>query len=251
MGNSLGRMIVPQRTSRDEGGFSEWIERLLHADGIDGRVENRSRWYELIGTGSERWRSELRQLTPDVVVVVYGSVECQPNVVPTGASRHFMTWDQRLGGPGGWYRNHVSPPAWRQARSFQRWASKRDVATTWRLPPKRYRTELLELVRMIRQEKALTLLLDIPPFGPRIEHHMPGLAARRDRFQALVRETVESVGDPDVRIVPVSSVVDELGFDAALPDGLHLTAAGHRRMADLLLAEIRPWMQARGVRATA
>ena len=44
-----------------------------------------SRWYELIGTGAQRWRSSLRQLAPDVVVVVYGSAECQPNVVPTTA----------------------------------------------------------------------------------------------------------------------------------------------------------------------
>jgi lysophospholipase L1-like esterase len=242
---------VPERTSRDEGAFGEWVERLLVARGIPATVDNRSRWYELIGTGAERWRRSVRLLTPDVVVIVYGSAECQPNVVPTWLSRHFMTWDQRTGGLGARYRRHVAPPLWRALRTYQRKASALDRGRTWRLPPKRYRTELVELVRMTRGEGALVLLLDIPPFGPRIEHHLPGSAARRDRFQALTREVVTALGDPDVRIVPVSAVVQELGFDEALPDGLHLTAAGHRRTADLLVAEMEPWLRAHGFGAEA
>jgi lysophospholipase L1-like esterase len=244
MGNSLARMVVPERTSRDEGAFGEWVERYLRADGLDVVVENWSRWYERIDEGAQRWRSSLRQLTPDVVVVVYGSAECQPNVVPTWLSRHFMTWDQRVGGVGAWYRRVVAPPIWRTVRTFQRLASARDASFTWRYPPKRYKTELLELVGMIRQEQALVLLVDIPPFGPRIEHHMPGAAARREVFQRLVRDTVAELGDPDVRIVPATPIVEELGGDAALPDGLHLTAEGHRRMGQRLVAEMGPWLRA-------
>ena len=244
MGNSLARMIVPERSSRHEGAFSEWVERLLVAEGIACEFENRSRWYELISEGAQRWRSSLRQLTPDVVVIVYGTPECQSNVVPTWLSRHFMTWDQRVGGLGAWYRRVVAPPLWRTLRTYQRAASARDGSSTWRYPPKRYKTELLELVGMVRQEKALVLLLDIPPFGPRIEHHLPGTAARREVFQRLLHDTVAELGDPDVRIVAASAMVEELGVDAGLPDGMHFSALGHQRLGELLAAEMVPWLRA-------
>jgi lysophospholipase L1-like esterase len=246
MGNSLARMVVPERVSRHEGAFSEWIERLLTADGIACDVENRSRWYELIAEGAQRWRTSLRQLAPDVVVVVYGTPECQSNVVPTWISRHFMTWDQRVGGIGGRYRQLVAPPLWRRLRSFQRWAATHDRSATWRYPPKRYRTELVELIGMLRQEKALTLLLDIPPFGPRIEHHMPGTSERREVFQRLLYDTVAGIGDPNVRIVSASALVEELGTDVGLPDGMHFSAVAHQRLGELLVAEIAPWLQAVG-----
>lgn len=244
LGNSLARFVVPERSSRDDGTFGEWVERLLRDRGIDVRVENCSRWYELIGTGNERWRRELRQLTPEVVVAVYGSAECQTNVLPTWLSRHFMTWDQGLGGVRRWYRQAVMPKLWPAARAWQRRGAMLDDMRTWRLPPKRFRGELLEMIGMMQHEKILLVLVDIPPFGDRIEHHMPGVRARRLVFQKLI-ETVVAESSPLVRIARVSEVVEELGAERALPDGLHLSPAGHRRFADVLLADVEPFLRER------
>jgi lysophospholipase L1-like esterase len=103
---------------------------------------------------------------------------------------------------------------------------------------------------MIREERALVLVLDIPPFGPRLEHHVPGLGRRRLVFQEVMADIVGEAADADVRLVAVSEVVEELGAEIAVPDGLHFSPVGHRRIADLLTEEIAGFVGRHGATAS-
>lgn len=233
LGNSVCRMVVPDRSNAGDATFAELLARR-HGH----RVDNRSRWYELLDTGAHRYRFELRASMPDVLVVNYGAAECQPAVVPTWLNRHFTTWDQGLGPLASRYRRAVVPHVWPAVRNVQRRLSAVAGTRTWRTPPQRFAASLHQLVETARHDRAVVLVLDVLPFGPRMEHFLPGLAARRDIFQGVLADVVASFDDPDVRLVPASSAADVLGRDVAVPDGLHLSPAGHRHVAGLLAAEI-------------
>jgi hypothetical protein len=234
LGNSVPRMVVPARRSRQDGTFAEWLERLAPGS----RVDNQSRWYELVHEGSWRFRHELRPSMPDVVVVSYGVVECQPAVVPTWLSRHLMTWDQGLGPAARVYRRRLVPQVWPAIRAWQRWAGGVAGTRTWRTPPRHFAASLRQLIETARHDRAVVLVLDLPPFGARMEHHLPGVATRRAVYQQVLAEVVASFADPEVRLVRVSTVADELGVEATVPDGLHLSPPAHRRVAELLVGEI-------------
>jgi lysophospholipase L1-like esterase len=45
-----------------------------------------------------------------------------------------------------------------------------------------------------------------------------------------------------VRLVDTRSLVEGLGVDKVLPDGIHYNVEGHRLVADMLVAEIMAWL---------
>jgi lysophospholipase L1-like esterase len=237
LGNSVPLLVVPTRTTRDEGTYVEVLERLLAEADLPATVTNRSRLFELIHEGARRFGCDIAPLQPDVLILSYGILELQANVLPTTVNRHLS---RRTPGGRGlrrlWHRRAV-PRLWPVARSWQRWASARVGMRTWRLRPSLFVAELEDLVRLGRSSKTLVLVLDVHEPGPRLEHFMPGIGARWARFQAAVREYVTSLDDPGVRLVEVSAVVQDLG-EVELGDGLHLTAAGHARVAELISKEI-------------
>ncbi|MGI8537314.1 MAG: hypothetical protein ACR2K2_12680 [Mycobacteriales bacterium] len=185
----------------------------------------------------------MRNHFPDVVVVNFGMAECQPRVVPTWLVRHFTTWDRSSAEMARWYRRELAPPLWTAVRRWQQVGSGRIGSRTARLAPARFAAEIRRIVEMVRAEaRPLVLVLDIDPPGPRIVHWLPGIDARVDHYNTVLAGVVRDLGDEEVRFVRSSAIVRELGFDVALPDGLHRSAVGHRRTAELLAAEVRDWL---------
>jgi len=237
LGNSVPLLVVPSRSTREEGTYVERLEVALAEAGLPATVTNRSRLFELIHEGSRRYRTDIAPLHPDVLVLNYGVLELQPNVLPTSINRH-LSQDV----PGGrglrrqWHRRAI-PRLWPLARSWQRWASDKVGLRTWRLRPEHFVAELDSMIRITRASQALVLVLDVHEPGPRLEHFMPGVGRRWARFQSVLREHVAGHGDPGVRLVEVSAVVRELG-EMGSGDGLHLSAAAHARLAEVIAKEI-------------
>ena len=101
------------------------------------------------------------------------------------------------------------------------------------------------MIFLARYDHRLVLVLDINPPGERIEYSLPGATPRHDKYQELTLKVVADarVNDPDgVKLIESSRLADELGIDAALPDGYHFSAKAHRRMAEMLAGEIEPWI---------
>lgn len=242
VGNSVPILVVPPRPNREEGTYGEQLERLLVTSGVPARVENHARLFELIHEGGPRFRHELVGLFPDVLVIHYGILELQPNVVPTGIVRHLTRTEHGGRGLRGLWMRRGVPVVWSGVRSYQRWASARAGMRTWRLPPKRFAAELEHVVRVARSAHVLVLVVDVHRPNDRLEHFLPGIGRRWERFQDELRRTVDGFSrDPHVRLVEASAVADKLGLDRATADGLHLTAEAHGLLAERLAEEIVEW----------
>jgi lysophospholipase L1-like esterase len=245
LGNSLPILMVPPRRDRStEATYPEHLERRLRAGGLDVTVRNDSRLFGLLTDGYRHYQLDVVPWAPDVLVVHFGIIELQPNVVPTFLNRHFTT--QHTGGKGlvGLYRRRVMGRLWPPLRRYQRRAATVvGPDRSFRLPPAHFEAELRRLIQQARSQQVLVLVCDINPPGARLEHFLPGIRERWRRYQAILEQVVADAADDDVRLVRVSKVV-EGHEDEALPDGLHFTATGHADVARLLSDEVEPWLRA-------
>lgn len=248
LGNSMPTIVAPARRSRQEGTYVEVLEWLLRDAGYEVAMRNSSRAFDQIHQGTRRFVQVERMDFPDVLIVHYGLNECRPPVVPWMTLKHLHKTNKGLWQPARTYRRLVTPHVWRMIRRYQTFASARVGQRTWRMSPTRFRLELARLIELARQERMLVLVADVNPPGRRIGELIPGLVERCQRYRGLVADVVSGCEDDDVRLVPVSAIVEELGVDEGLPDSLHLSATGHQRLAEMLSAEIAPWLDAQGAR---
>jgi hypothetical protein len=243
-GGSVSLFVTPPRARRDEGNYGELLPRLLQEDGIRAETAHVGQWFDLINDFRRRYEHSVRNRFPDVLVLNYGMGECQPNFLPTWAARHFASWDISSAPIPVFYRRWIAPRLWRILRAWQRFAAARTSRHSWRLSPGRFAREMQRVIELAREETGcLVLVLDCDPPGDRFCYWVPGMWQRWERYQEVLARLVDGLDDPDVRLVPASrTILDELGFEAGLPDGLHRTPAAHRRTAELLHAEILDWL---------
>jgi hypothetical protein len=130
-------------------------------------------------------------------------------------------------------------------RAWQRFAASRTTTRSWRLSPTRFAREMQRVIELAREETGcLVLVLDCDPPGGRFTHWVPGMWQRWERYQEVLRRLIDGLDDPEVRLVPASStLLDEIGLDIGLPDGIHRTAEAHVRTAQLLTDEIVSWLR--------
>ncbi|HWC35195.1 MAG TPA: SGNH/GDSL hydrolase family protein [Mycobacteriales bacterium] len=242
-GSSVSVSVSPPRRDRHDRTYGELLTETLDARGVRASVVHTGKWFDMVNELRRRYEPAIRNHFPDVLVLNYGFVESQPNFLPTWASRHFTTWDVSSAPVAAWYRRHIAPRVWRVLRAYQRRAASMTSRGSYRLSPKRFAAELRRVIELSRLETGcLVLVLDIDPPDGRVLHWMPGMRQRWERYQAVLRHLVAEIGDPDVRLVPASRVVDELELSAALPDGIHRSPAAHRHTAELLTDEIVTWL---------
>jgi lysophospholipase L1-like esterase len=244
IGNSVTTM-VPGRTSRLDGPYPEQLELLLRNEGINAEVRNSGRENELINRGVHRYQEEERAWSPDVLVVNYGIIEVQAPALPLGVHNHFMTWEKGLSRPAAVYRRHVAPHVWPRLRRYQRWAVPRMGMRFWRMTPRRFGAELERVIHLARFDHRLVLVLDVNPPGERLLYNLPGLDERREIYQSTISSVVgkAAAADDGVRLIAASRVCDDLGVEAAIPDGYHWSPPAQRRVAEMLAAEIVPWIK--------
>lgn len=247
LGNSTAMYVRPRRRRREDGSYGELLARRLRDRGVDATVVNEARWWDTIDRAFQRWEEAVNRNLPDVVILNYGMGECQPNVFPTSLLKRVTTWRPSL------------HPIWKPVRStlrlrlyrFMVWYTPRMVrltgTLTWRLPPRRFRAELRRMIAFTRKETAaLVVVLTPNPPGPFLENLMPGLGERATRYGDIVRELVDHMDDPGVRLVDAASVVEKVGWRRAVADGLHFTAQGHAAIADALEPLVLEWATAAG-----
>jgi hypothetical protein len=243
-GGSVSLLVTPPRRRRDEGNYGEVLPRLLADQGVTATTTHQGQWFDLINDYRRRYERGLRNHFPDVLVLNYGMGECQPNFLPTWAARHFASWDITSNPAGVFYRNRIATRLWKAARSWQRFAAGRTSNHSWRLSPRRFRLEMKRVIELAREETGcLVLVLDCDPPGERFCHWVPGMWQRWERYQTELKALVDDLEDPEVRLIANSeTILDEIGFEDGLPDGIHRTARAHVRTAELLTNEIIAWL---------
>lgn len=240
LGSSCAVLVEPEHGPRDCGTYGEQLVPLLAARGIPAVVSHAGTWFGRVCDALPHYERDVRDHFADVLVVNYGMAECQSDLLPTAVVRHLTTW-HRTSRPGARaYRSKVVPVVWRQLRRYQQWAAAHDDGRTHRLNPRRFVTDMTRVIDLVRKDCGpLVLLLDIDPPGERLEHWLPGTAARVARYNALLADIAGRYDDA-VRLVPASATLTDPATE--LPDGLHRSVAGHGLTAALLADEITAWL---------
>jgi lysophospholipase L1-like esterase len=239
----VGYFVRPPRLGRHDGCFAEVATDLLTTAGVPVELHNRSRWLGQVHDAYHRVEDDIIATSPDVVVLCFGWLECQPKVFPTALLRWLTT-----------YR-----PRYTWAFPARRWAARRiakvyvrltpAVAQRWRGLPsrmseRRFRQELERLVQLCRKETAsLVVLLTVNPPTDRIEAVLPTVGERSGRYADIVRQVAAGAADEQVRLLDTRALVLEHGQDAVLPDGIHFNAEGHRLVGEALTAEVSAWLR--------
>lgn len=247
LGNSVSILQIPERPRLEDGTYGEVLADELEDAGVPTELHLEGRWFEFADQGLRRYAESLSAHAPDVVVLQYGLNEMQPWLLPVPVVRHLMTEHLTAGRPAKWYRAHVATPAWRKVRSYRRWAAERVGSRTWQMSPEKFTDVMTSVIRSARyQFRPLVLVLDVNPPGRLLRTYLPGIEQRHEVYQRLLADVVRRFDDAEVRLVPVSNVVAELGEEVALPDGIHYSAAGHRRVGELLADEVLRWLKDTG-----
>jgi lysophospholipase L1-like esterase len=245
LGSSCSLWVSPSRTHRDEGTYGELLPALLAQHGHAAEVRHTGKWFDMVNEAKRRYEHAVRAHYPDVLVLNYGLAEEQPNFLPTWAVRHFTSWDLSSRPVAVAYRRYLAPRLWRLARSWQRMAARLSTRHSWRLSPARFTRDMGRIIELARDDtRCLVLVLDIDPPDARLLHWLPGLDRRWAHYQETMQRFIDDIGDPEVRLVPASAaLVERLGLDVGLPDGMHRSAPGHALMAEMLAAEIVGWLE--------
>lgn len=246
VGNSTSIMTSPARAHRAQGTYGELLADRLEAAGHRTNLHLEGRWFDLAPRAMRAYDERVARHAPDVLVLQFGLNESQPWLLPVWALRHLLT-DHRATRPTAlWYRQHVAAPVWTGVRAYRRRAAAAVGTRSWQVGPDRFLAAMHRMITVARRQfRPLVLVLDVPPPGARLEHFLPGQAARHAIVQRTLQELVDGIADPEVRLVPVSQVTSELGHEAAVPDDLHLSPAGHAAVAALLWDEVTAWLAQR------
>lgn len=249
VGNSVSVLCRPKGGPCHEPPYAGRIQRLCRAHGVEVDVLNQGRWFERINTAWRRWDRDVAPFQPAVVVVNYGYVECQPFVVPHVVHRALLDWKTRTDALSELGRRFVLLPVRRTVGRATTPIATRVGQRTHKLSPRRFDAELARFIRSCRGELgALVLVVGVSPPGANQVRFLPGIEERRDRFDRIQREVVARFDDPRVQFVDVEPIFEELGPDGASTDGIHLTPAGHERLAALLAERISHHVAAVGRR---
>lgn len=104
--------------------------------------------------------------------------------------------------------------------------------------PKMFRRLYREWLRRITAQTHMTFVINIAPTTEAIETHSPGLSASIALYNSIIREAVDECNTPSIRLIDVHDAIAKEKVDkyVNVNDGHHITRAGHRLYADLILA---------------
>lgn len=238
IGNSAGFKIRPPRTTPDERTYSEILEAAGHC------VKNVSKAGVILREAYGMLDDEVLTFFPDAVVINHGVVEvCYrrnfrltnnsaiPNVYLNSIFRR---------------RYEFAEGAAFKAINFVRRAINWGIKTTaktlgikWQWMRKEAFMEVMKATcELIQKEtNARIFIVGITPCSPRVERILKGSGEEIAATNRLLREYCAGAG-PRVRFVDVERFVTEADFPEIAPDGVHFSAAGHKRVAEHLLRAI-------------
>lgn len=242
-GSSVGFFVRPPGTDRAEGPYADQTVDLLAAAGVPVSLVNRCRWLGEIHDGFDRIEPDVFATSPDVVVVNFGWIECQPKVFPTAVLRWTTTYRPRLNPRTIGARRTLARKAGTAYKRATPWVASRYEGLPSRMPEARFTEELTRYVRTVRRElRSLVVVMNVNPTSDRVEEVLPMANARAERFSEIAATVVADFDDPEVTLLDTRSIVLEKGTDAVLPDGIHYNVEGHRLVADALTGVVQRWL---------
>lgn len=247
LGNSVSFMILRAGgVASETGNFSDVLADELSAAGIANDVALEGRWFDFAHKGLRAYETRVRPHRPHVLILNYGLNESQPWLAPIWLINHLLKRESATTKIGKWYRAKIAERMWKLVRKTRRKIAGRIGMWTWQTTPHRFQAAMKRLIFVGRAEQdCLVLVLDINPPGSLLLHFLPKQDARHSYYQTLIDEVVDSFDDPQVKLVRSSDLCVELGLESSLPDGMHLSPAGHEALGKRLAQEILTWHASR------
>ena len=246
LGNSVPSLMMPARTDRGEGTYSEVLADVLTGEGVPTVPHVSSEWFGFLTKSRKHYPELVRARVPDVIILHFGVNELQPWLAPVWLLKHLMTYGAATTRPARAYRQLLAPRLWKVLRGYRRRIAPLVGLRTWQTTPRRFRNALHRLLLQSRLDgQPLVLVLDIETPTDILRHFLPGIDERHRIYQELLEEVVTNLDDPEVRLVRVSEVAGGIAIGAA-PDGMHYTAVGHRLIGEHLADEVLTWLTERG-----
>lgn len=238
LGSSTTFMVVPTGGTPDEECYPALLDELLFDHGLVARTVLSARWHATAKELLRQYEMLVQGWLPDVLILNVGFVDAQARVAPTWLYRHVVTWQPGVSAVAATYRRNVAPRLRRQVLALQRRTSPMAPLSCSRLAPGPFERTVTQLVRnAVRQHQALVLVQDIDTPGANLLRWQPGLDQRVSHYNQILSRVVRDAPGRRALLVRTSEVVAR---DPAtlLPDGIHRSAEGHRRVAELLVDTI-------------
>src|SRR3954469_13308920 len=241
-GSSVGYLVRPQGADRSEGCYAERVNDLLTAAGVPNQVSNQSYWLGEIHDAFHHIEERVFTFSPDVVVLDFGWLECQPQVFPTALLRWLTTYRPSLNPRTMKWRRKVAPRISQLYKKVTPAVASRWAGVPSRMPSARFEQEMTRYINVVRKElRSLVLVTNLNPTSDRVPDVLPGVHQRAKQYSDIIERVVERAG-ADVRLIDTRALVEGLGVDKVLPDGIHYNVEGHRLVADMLVGEIMAWL---------
>lgn len=191
------------------------------------------------------WEREVSNLTPDVIVLHYGHMECIHAVIPKWVERHARAQVERPGPIRERYRHLVVRPAWKILARGQQQIDRVLPLSAFRRRPRRV-TALLEryIGHVSRFRRPLVLVMGLTAPADVWKPWFPGLEPRIEVMDAALKDMVARLDDPDVQFVEVWDEAEQWRARGEEPcaDGGHYTPAFHRHIGTKVTAAVERWL---------
>ena len=244
-GASTVNLLSPMGGPRSDFGFPRTIEAELLANGRPNDVRTISVASEKTSTTLLRWEQEFLGYSPDVVVLVYGHVECFHLFLPTWLEKRANSAKTRPRRLTKLYRTYVLRKGWMFLARMQARLDLRVDPTIRRSRPRKVAADLETLIGHVQQVGSpLVIVVELLAPAKRYDSWLPGMAARIAVMNDAIAGVVARIDKPNVRLFKTSEIVDTyLGgdLDVATPDGAHYSPRLHDLIGTALAGEIMAW----------
>jgi GDSL-like Lipase/Acylhydrolase family len=234
VGNSVGFKIRPPRFRPEDGTYAELLERAGHS------VVNVSMAGAFLSEQFSLLDDDVLTEHPDVVILHHGVIE-------VFFRRTIRSWNNA--GITNQYRNRVlrqgySTGAPRLAVRAINALTRRLAAAfgwrwQWQSPDVFLRVVEATAALILKETGARLVIVGITPPSASAEAELPGLGGEFARVNERLRDCAAALGDR-AGFLDVEALLSAESHAEMVPDGIHFSAAGHRRVADALLQHVAP-----------
>lgn len=225
IGNSVGLRVRPPRSERMAGNFGEVLERLLQKErGGQIYVYNRCRSFHTV---SDLYRNDFEAvvgLSPDAVIIIVGINEAVSRPLPRriygflNKPRPFRSSAHPISKVNNGF-NRMVFPRFMKLLKLKGWDS-----------PESYIKQLRIFIELLYKEtRSPVFVMNILPCTKRIEKILPGSQRTIAAFNIEILELCLSM--PYIHLVDVAGLVPEEQIDSVVPDGIHMSADLHVKVA--------------------
>lgn len=232
LGGSVSLIMRPPRQHREQGTYPELVEQRLWAAGRPVLVINEATRAGIVSEAILNIHKMVTRHAPDIVVLHYGINEVVPRLWPRWL--HLFLNEPRpllAGFPavllGNFNRaiNGLVAPMAIKLLSLRPWYS-----------PQRFCSEMTLLLKMIEKETvALIYVVNIAPTTGRIEHRLPGASMKIHEYNEVLATTATK---SHAHLIDLYSRLAGEDMENVVADGIHLTANGHKILAEMLVEQI-------------